>query len=310
MTTTPYISADIGGSHITCAAIDPSTKSIIADSITGADVDNKASAQTIIDTWCNALKQTINKAGGCAGIGFAMPGPFDYVNGISKIKGVQKYDSLFGLNIQQAISEKLGLNASQPVRFINDATAFAIGECWSGIAAGKSKVMALTLGTGFGSAFINKGLPVLNGDSVPKLGCVYHLPFKESIADDYFSTRWFLNNWSKKGGEPLKGVKEIAMLAKDGNEMALSLFKEFGQNMGQFLAPWIKRFNAGYIVVGGNISNANDLFLPSLKKALKENEATIEIGFSGLQEEAALLGGARLLDNAYYTEVLPLLSLM
>ena len=35
-------------------------------------------------------------------IGIAIPGPFDYVNGICLIKGVAKYENLYGFNIADA----------------------------------------------------------------------------------------------------------------------------------------------------------------------------------------------------------------
>ena len=39
------------------------------------------------------------------GIGFAMPGPFDYVKGICYIRGVAKYENLYGINISEAIAK-------------------------------------------------------------------------------------------------------------------------------------------------------------------------------------------------------------
>ena len=35
------------------------------------------------------------------GIGFAMPGPFDYVKGICYIQGVAKYENLYGINVTE-----------------------------------------------------------------------------------------------------------------------------------------------------------------------------------------------------------------
>ena len=310
MDSLPYISADIGGSHITTAAIDPQSKAIIKDTIATVKVDNQAPSEQIIATWCEALNMSISKVTHFAGIGFAMPGPFDYVNGISKIRGVQKYEALYDIDVKAAIGQRLNLNSHQSVRFINDATAFAIGECWGGLARNNKKVMAITLGTGFGSAFIDEGLPVLSGNSVPELGCVYHIPYGTSIADDYFSTRWFINQWKERSTHNLNGVKEIADLAIHGNIEAQQLFQEFGKNLGTFLSHWLKKFNANYLIIGGNISNANDLFQESLQSALNDHKTSVQIGFSQMQEEAALLGAARLTDPSYYKKIEPLLSFM
>ncbi len=310
MDSLPYISADIGGSHITTAAIDPQSKAIIKNSIANGEVDNGASAHKIIATWSEALRMTISHVDDFAGISFAMPGPFDYVNGISKIKGVQKYEALYDVDIKTAISQCLHLNSNQSVRFINDATAFAIGECWGGLARNNKKVMAITLGTGFGSAFINEGMPVLTGPSVPELGCVYHIPYGNSIADDYFSTRWFVKTWQERTANHCHGVKEIADLANQGNSEAQQLFQEFGDNLGTFLSPWLKEFEADCLIIGGNISNAHKLFQEALRNALVNRQTEVSIGFSQMQEEAALIGAARLTDSSYYKKIEPLLAHM
>ncbi|MBI9062497.1 MAG: ROK family protein [Marinilabiliaceae bacterium] len=310
MNSLPYISADIGGSHITTAAIDPQSKAIIRDTIATVKVDNQAPSEQIIATWCEALSMSISKVTHFAGIGFAMPGPFDYVNGISKIRGVQKYEALYDLDVKAAIGQRLNLNSLQSVRFINDATAFAIGESWGGLASTYNKIMAITLGTGFGSAFINNGMPVLTGPSVPELGCVYHIPYNNSIADDYFSTRWFVNTWQKRSTNHVNGVKEIADLAIQGNLEAQQLFQEFGNNLGTFLSHWLKKFEADCLIIGGNISNANKLFQDALKNALVDHQTDVHVGFSQMQEEAALLGAARLTDPSYYNKIEPLLSFM
>ena len=40
-------------------------------------------------------------------LAFRMPGPFDYVKGISYIRGVAKYENLYGFNIADAVSDEL-----------------------------------------------------------------------------------------------------------------------------------------------------------------------------------------------------------
>jgi glucokinase len=306
----PYISADIGGSHITCVAVDPESKHIIEGTYAEKDVDSNGPADDIINAWADCLQESINKAGGLSGIGLAMPGPFDYTNGISKIKGVQKFDNLYDVDIKRALSEALELPLDCPVRFVNDATAFAMGEAWAGKAAPYKKMMAITLGTGFGSAFLEEGVPVLEGETVPDMGCVYHLPYQESIADDYFSTRWFVNSFNAQTGASVAGVKEIADLANSGDAQAVALFKLFGSNLAEFLGEWMRKFGVECLVIGGNISNAGKLFIPTMKTNLDESGLKPDIFVSELKEDAALLGAAHLVEDTYYGRIEPLLKLM
>ena len=305
------IGADIGGSHITCAAVDLVSCRILRETITERAVNNKAQAGEIIGVWADSLNAVINKIRSekLKGIGFGMPGPFDYVKGISYIKGVAKYENLYGCNVKDEISGRLNVTDSLPIRFMNDVSSFAVGEALVGKAAKVIRSKSITLGTGFGSAFINNRIPVVDGPEVPKLGCVYHLQYKDNIADDYFSTRWFLGSYKKLTGKDMKGVKEIAELAV-AEKVAMGLFTEFGNNLGSFLAPWLIRFKAETVVVGGNISHAYDLFGNIFERRLKEEGCNCKVALSELKEDAALLGSAWLLDDEFWKAVQHALPLM
>lgn len=298
------IGVDIGGSHITCAAVDLNNREILRDTIAERPVDNKATAGEIIDKWSEALADTLDKTGSenLKGIGFAMPGPFDYVNGICLIKGVPKYEKLYGTNIGEAVSEVLGLPSDIPVRFMNDASSFAVGEAWAGKAAGTRRSMAVTLGTGLGSAFVADGVPVVTGDHVPELGCVYHISLHDGIADDYFSTRWFLYRYNEITGTESRGVKEIAEAAKDDQRIK-GIFEEFGSSLAAFLSPYLRTFGAEVLVLGGNISRAYHLFGSALEDEMKKQECNAVPLLSELKEDAALLGSAYLLDDSFWSSV-------
>jgi glucokinase len=305
------IGTDIGGSHISCAAIDLVTGKILKDTLTERSVDNQASAKTIIDTWSDALLSALKKVPveTVKGIGFAMPGPFDYVKGICYIRGVAKYENLYGLNVTDAISENLGIRDGFLIRFMNDASAFAVGEAWAGSASEYNRSLSITLGTGFGSAFISNRIPIVDGPQVPKLGCIYHLPYRDGIADDYFSTRGLLHRYKKLTGKELSGVKELAALAAT-DKIAADLFTDFGDNAGLFLAPWLKKFEAEILVIGGNISHAYKLFGDVFEERLKKENCSCRVALSKLKEDAALLGSAYLLDDDFWKSVQHALPLM
>ena len=305
------IGVDIGGSHITAVAVDMNAHRIINGSRAESPVDNKAEADAILTVWTDTLKQVMKgiQLFNLRGIGFAMPGPFDYVRGICLIRGVPKYEKLYGVNVGKAVGSRLGLPCDCRVRFMNDASSFAVGEAWAGKASGFRRMMAITLGTGFGSAFLEDRIPVVEGDRVPKMGCVYHLPVDNGIADDYFSTRWFTSRYREVTGREATGVREIAMMAGRAPEV-LDIFREFGTGLGGFLAQWLRKFDAEIIVIGGNISHAFNLFGPSIKEALMKEGCDTEIAISELKEDAALLGSAYLLDDDFWKSVQPALPLM
>ena len=305
------LGVDIGGSHISCGAVNLLTGELLKDTLTERAVDNKAKSDIILSVWTEVLSTVLAKLPGNSvkGIGFAMPGPFDYVKGICYIKGVAKYEELYGINIAKSISSRLNVPENFPVRFMNDASSFAVGEAWIGSSRKAVNSMAITLGTGFGSAFISNRIPIVDGPVVPRLGCVYHLPYKNGIADDYFSTRGLMGRYKKLTGSELTGVKELSELASSDIKI-IELFTDFGDELGLFLAPWLKDFHSEIVVIGGNISLAYKYFGTAFEKRLKTENCSCEVALSELKEDAALAGSAYLLDDEFWKSVQHALPLM
>tara|TARA_R110002050_G_scaffold274283_2_gene418661 strand:+ start:18779 stop:19714 length:936 start_codon:yes stop_codon:yes gene_type:complete len=303
------IGIDIGGSHISSVLVEIQSGQIVRKSYSESKLDNQASAEEIFQIWGNTIQETINHAelSEIEGLGFAMPGPFDYENGIALFKGVAKYDNLYGLNVKNELNKVLNLSNDMPFRYINDAMSFAIGEAWSGPAAKYNKVVAVTLGTGFGSAFIKDGVPVIEGNNVPPMGYVYNIPYENGIADDYFSTRWFINEYEIRSGKKCKGVKEIAEQAAI-EQTANELFVDFGRRLGRFLEPLLNQFDAQCLVIGGNISKAYGLFGPLFQKELNNASVKVEVVISELMEDAAMTGSARLMDSRFWAETQQIVS--
>ena len=297
------IGIDIGGSHISCAAFDLVEKRVQEHSFAESKLDKHAEASIIFSIWAKTIQQSIEQVGkeNIVGMGFAMPGPFDYENGIPLFTGENnKYEKLYGINVCEALRTLLQVPNGFPIRFMNDATAFAVGEEWVGKTIGAKKSLAITLGTGLGSAFIENSLPLTSGDSVPQNGCLWHLPFDMGIADDYFSSRGLVNRYNRKTGKSISSVKDIAIAAQN-DEMAKEVFKEFGNDLFKFLKPWLEKFGVDKIVLGGNISLAADLFLPSMKTEMADvGLSSILIDVSELGETASIIGGARLLEPGYW----------
>jgi len=306
------IGVDVGGSHVSSAAFDINSKKIIENSLSECDLDNHGTGKEIINIWGTTIGKfmKIIDSQNVAGVGFAMPGPFDYENGIPLFTGANnKYENIYGLNVPHELHKFWGLPVDFPIRFINDATAFAIGEDWVGKTCGSKKSLSITLGTGFGSAFLKDSLPVVFGNEVPKNGCLWHLPFEKGIADDYFSTRGLVERYYSLTGIRVKGVKEIADAA-GSSLIASELFVDFGNKLVILLEPWLKKFGVEVIVIGGNISRASDLFIPVIKSTLQKKNLKIRVEKSKLKEFASIIGSARLAEPEFWNKISPLLKEM
>jgi len=278
----PYVlTADIGGSHITAAICHAGTLRIIPESISRAAVNSKATRSDIFNSWQKALISSRDSAQvAIAGLAVAMPGPFDYQNGISLITGLNKYEAIYQQDIKSALAGLLDME-SKHVLFRNDAEATVAGEALLGAGAGYGRVAGITLGTGFGSAFHSHTLTTdLNYGSYP---------YGESIADEYFSTRWFTKRYAELSGNSIKDVKTLAENVPT-DHVARQVFDEFANNLAEFLKRYLPELAPDILVLCGSISKAAAYFLPHLRSSLPE----LTIQTSQLGEEAALIGAAEL----------------
>jgi len=283
------LTADIGGSHITAAVCNITTDTIINESLTRVEVNSKGSAESILWSWQNAFDTARGRSGvQVSGLGMAMPGPFDYENGISYIKGLDKYEALYGMDVKQYFANLLNLYPSE-IRFRNDAEATIAGEVLAGAGKSWDNVMGVTLGTGFGSAFCF--------DQVTQDLNLGSDPYKDSIADDHLSTRWFLKRYAELTGASLNGVKQLAALAET-DEKARQTFSEFAINMSDFLAAPLNRFKPEKLILCGNIAKSHLFFLPLLRSRLSDTNIVL----AELGEQAALIGAAGLFKQSNLQE--------
>ncbi|WP_162946340.1 ROK family protein [Chitinophaga barathri] len=285
------IGADIGGSHITAALVDLASGAVVDDCKFKEPVNAAAGAEDILAHWTACISRVLAAAGTePAAIGIAMPGPFDYPGGISLIKGVSKYESLYGMNIREAL--EASLEFSKGIYFENDASCFALGEAWSGEGAGCSRMVAVTLGTGLGGTFLLNNKIQHEGKGIPPEGYIYHLPYKTGIAEDYISSRWLINEYHQRTGQRPGEVKNIGELAEKQDAVALALFAEMGEALGEVMVPWLRDFDAERMVIGGNIRKAHPYFLPALQASLQHNNIKTSVHISGRGENSALSGAA------------------
>ena len=274
------LGVDIGGSHITTALIDHNSRSLLPGSWQRERVNANGSAVAIIRSWSHVMKKSMETATGVYRIGIAMPGPFDYEGGVSFIKGLHKYDALYGLNVKELLAEQLHIDARY-IKMANDAQCFLQGELFAGAVKGHDSVTGLTLGTGFGASVAANG--------VAQETHFFEMPFLESRAEDYFSTRWFIKRYRELCGKEAADVKAIAAAIKEC-AAAVAVFYDFGTNLALFLST-LQPVPA-VVLLGGNIAHTYPLFKAALETKLRECGIQISFELSALGEHAALLGAA------------------
>src|SRR4051812_37459371 len=100
------LGADIGGSHITAGQVDLTNKQLITASLVRLSVNSVAAASEVITTWALCIKQAMQQQR-FEKVCLAMPGPFDYENGVCLISDQNKYPLLYGLNVKELLAPVL-----------------------------------------------------------------------------------------------------------------------------------------------------------------------------------------------------------
>jgi glucokinase len=210
-------------------------------------------------------------------IRMAFPGPFDYEKGISKVKGLAKYESLFDISIP---NEMISLSTEEnstfipktelDFKFINDVEAYALGVMNKRKFFQGYRVIYLCIGTGSGSAYSVDGKICVDiAQRIPENGWVYPIPYKDSIIDEYISVRG-INKLAQRYCNKALSPLELSMMAKNGNEDAIKAYREFGEDLNSALLPLLKNFGTNTFVIGGNISHSSEMFLSPIEESCKE----------------------------------------
>ena len=290
------VGLDIGGTHITAGIIDITNMKVLESSMYKVSFDSNLPVNQVLDIWEKAIRTSWNNSGveTMTGIAVCMPGPFDYKNGVCWIKGQSKYNHFYGLNIADLLRDKLKLPNDFKILFENDAVCFGKGEVFKDKNNLSKKVMAITLGTGLGSCFINKGISISTGDHVPTDGEMWNLPFKNGIAEDYVSLRGLIAKYFHLTETTVESGLELYNRANGGDGLAVKAFENMGEDLAEIVVPWFKKFSTEHFIIGGKIADSSALFLPAFCKKIKDAGFDITIQISNDNENAALLGAASL----------------
>jgi predicted NBD/HSP70 family sugar kinase len=286
---------EVGGTHVAAALIDPKRWASVCARPPRAELDPLGSDVEIIRNIARCASAIGSPAGAVWGAAF--PGPFDYEAGIGRFIDVAKFEALRGIDVRRALMELIEPRPADIV-FIKDADAFALGEWRSGAGFGHRRVVGITLGTGVGSAFLADGNIIENASNVPPEGRVDLLRIEGRALEDTVSRRAILAAYSNLSGKsnPALDVRELSELARMGDREARLSIEGAMASLGRVLAPWLDRFGATLVVVGGSIAGSWDLISAplwsSLSSAVPGLERRLAMVRAQHPDSAAIVGAA------------------
>jgi glucokinase len=287
------IGVDVGGTKIMTGAITPEGK-IIGKPFTiptGGTDKKEAILGRIFESIDYTLKENNLSAQNVSGIGVGCTGPLDVKNG--KILECPQLPDLHFYPLRDAIQDKYKI----PVELNNDANALILGESLLGAGRGNNTVLGFTLGTGLGCAIvINKRLHLGSTESA---GEVWISPYKNETIEDVVSGAGVSKLYHNLTGKKISS-KEIAEIARAGNQEAIAVWKEFGKAVAFAMSWSVNLIDPDVVILGGSIANALDLFSESMEENLRKQICPVPAGKlivvrAELGDYAGFIGAASLI---------------
>jgi glucokinase len=275
------VSIDLGGSHVSAGRIEIASGRV--QTFLRVPLPPDAGRDELLTLITGAAADVVE--GAVDGVGVAVPGSFDYANGVCLL--THKLEPLHGVDLRRALADALR-SAPASIAFVNDADAFLLGEAWVGAARGHRRAAGVTLGTGLGSAFLEDGGIVDTGPRVPPEGSLHLVSYRGRPAEETVSRAALLASY----GDPRLDVHDVAIRARNRDRRARRVFDELATALGEITAPWLTSFGASCLVVGGSISQAWDLLRGGLHTALADVDGLAIVPAQRV-DDAALLGAAR-----------------
>lgn len=208
-------------------------------------------------------------------IGVGMPGSISPVNGL--VRGANS-TWLNGRPFDKDLAAALG----KTVRVANDANCFALSEAVDGAGKDGVVVFGVIIGTGCGGGVVSHK-HALDGRNFIA-GEWGHTPLPWLEPDEYRSQkcwcgRWdcleryvagsaFVNHYRAAGGEAKDGA-EIVARARAGEDKASHELDRYINRLGRGLAMICDILDPDVIVLGGGMSNTDELYGERLRKAVE-----------------------------------------
>lgn len=202
-------------------------------------------------------------------VGVGIPGSVDADSHIVRNANTT---CLIGCPLQADIEDMIGV----PLHIRNDADCFTLAECRSGAGRGYGLVFGVIMGTGCGGGICIDGAVregphriagewghiAIERDGSPcycgNRGCVETLISGSGVEAAYFR---------KRGHR--KSMDEIVALARKGDHGCMEIFDRFLDDFGRCLGGIISILDPDAVVLGGGLSNIDELYTVGVKRVQK-----------------------------------------
>ena len=255
------------------------------------------------------------------GVGLGVPGPVEFSQGRPIAPPIMPGWDAY------PVRDRLSARYQAPAWIDNDVNVMALGELRAGIGRSELELMYVKVGSGIGAGLISGGrlhrgaqgtagdighVSVTDDESIlcrcGNTGCL------EAIAGGYALARDGLaaaeSGRSKALAAVLKqsgavSARDVTAAAGAGDRTSLALLTSSGRLVGRVLATLVNFYNPSVIVMGGQVSSGEDMFLTELRRTVYGRSTALaardlRIKTSPLGDRAGLLGAAFLVVDQLF----------
>ncbi len=256
------------------------------------------------------------------GIGISLPGPVEFATGRPVAPPIMPgWD---GHDIRRHFATARGI----PVWVDNDVNVMMLGEIRKGRAVGQQDAVFIKVGSGIGAGLVSRGLlhrgaqgcagdighinAVTDSTVICRCGNVGCL---EALAGGIAITRDAAAAAREGRSGPLAAVlaaegelrpADVIRAARSGDQVSIGLLSYSAHLVGESVARIVNLFNPSLILIGGQVTANNDVYLANVRRAVLGR--SLPLATRSLEITTSALGEMSGLTGAVYMVVDELLS--
>jgi fructokinase len=291
------IGIDLGGTKIEGVVLDAAGQVLARRRV---PTEQQRGYAHIVETTGRLADALRGLAPACGVIGVGTPGALSSRTGRMKNCNTT---CLNGRNLPADLQQRIGL----PVIVENDANCFALAEARSGAGAGARVVFGVIMGTGCGGGLVVDGRlwsgpQHIAGEwghhSIDPAGPACYCG-QRGCVESYLAGPAVERRYAERAGRTCR-MDEIVACARRGEAAARAVFDELLDRFGRALANLITILDPDVVVLGGGLSNIDELYDQGRAAAARyvfNDELRTPIRRNVHGDSAGVLGAA-LLDRA------------
>jgi predicted NBD/HSP70 family sugar kinase len=293
------LAADLGATHSRLALCDLGGEILDETMADRAIADGPDAVLGWVEERFDALLERAGRdRGAVRAIGVGVPGPVEFATGRPVTPPIMPgWDGY-------PVADRLGDRYAVPVLVDNDVNIMALGEHWAGW-RDVDHLLLVKVGTGIGCGIvaggrIHRGAQGAAGDlghiqitSDPavvcrcgNIGCMEAVAGGGAIAASL-----------RAQGVEARDGRDVVALVRSGSPAAVREVREAGRVLGSVLATSVNLFNPAVIVIGGDLSHAEEHLLAGVREIVYQRSLplatrSLRIVRSRLDDRAGVVGAS------------------